>query len=49
VTEESTGWTEADGTVYRLVREGKYEVIPPAKKSKEKKSVKKSASIKKGN
>ena len=43
------GWTEPDGTVYRLREDGDYDVIPPVKKSKVKKSVKKSASAKKGN
>ncbi len=43
------GWTEPDGTVYRIKENGDYEVIPPKKEKKEKKSVKKSASTKKGN
>tara|TARA_R110000787_G_scaffold256422_1_gene361695 strand:- start:2332 stop:2475 length:144 start_codon:yes stop_codon:yes gene_type:complete len=42
-------WTEADGTIYRLNIDGDYDVIPPVKKSKVKKSVKKSANTKKGN
>ena len=42
-------WTEADGTIYRLNKDGNYDVIPPVKKSKAKKSVKKSANTKKGN
>tara|TARA_Y100000004_G_scaffold186575_1_gene238292 strand:+ start:837 stop:974 length:138 start_codon:yes stop_codon:yes gene_type:complete len=42
-------WVEPDGTIYRKNKEGNYDVIPPEKKSKAKKSVKKSASTKKGN
>ena len=49
MTEPLKEWTEADGTVYRLREDGKtYDVIPPAKKSKAKKS-EKSANNKKGN
>ena len=42
-------WVEPDGTIYRKNAEGNYDVIPPEKKSKAKKSVKKSASSKKAN
>jgi hypothetical protein len=44
-----TEWTEEDGTIYRLNIDGDYDIISPAKNSKVKKSVKKSANTKKGN
>ena len=46
MSEQLKEWTEADGTVYRLNKDGNYDIIPPAKK-KVAKSTKKPKSSKK--
>ena len=36
-------WTEPDGTIYRLRKDGNYDVIPPTKKATKAKKPKKTS------